>query len=53
MRSPLQVLGDTIEALQKIDAKNYRILLTIVPPRPNRDGEEARDYLTTTLILPS
>lgn len=42
----LQVLGDTVEALKIIGAENYRILLTIVPPRPNRDGEEARQYLT-------
>jgi len=42
----LQVLGDTVEALRTIGAENYRILLTIVPPRPNRDGEEARQYLT-------
>ncbi len=42
----LQVLGDTIQALQKIGAENYRVLLTIIPPRPNRDGDEARDYLT-------
>ena len=41
----LQVLGDTVEALKIIGAENYRILLTIVPPRPNRDGEEARQYL--------
>jgi len=42
----LQVLGDTVAALRKIGALNYRILLTVVPPRPNRDGEEARQYLT-------
>ena len=42
----LQVLGDTVEALKKIGAVNYRVLLTIIPPRPNRDGEEARAYLT-------
>lgn len=41
----LQVLGDTVDALKTIGAQNYRILLTIVPPRPNRDGEEARQYL--------
>src|SRR5579872_6685497 len=41
----LQVLGDTVAALSKIDANNWRILLTIVPPKPNRDGEEAREYL--------
>lgn len=32
----------TVEALKKAGAKNYRILLTVVPPRPSRDGEEAR-----------
>jgi chromosome partitioning protein len=42
----LQVLGDTVEALKTIGAENYCILLTIIPPRPNRDGEEAREYLT-------
>jgi chromosome partitioning protein len=44
----LQVLGDTVAALRKIGALNYRILLTIVPPRPNRDGEEARQFLTNS-----
>jgi chromosome partitioning protein len=42
----LQVLNDTVESLKKIGAKNYRILLTIIPPRPNRDGDEAREYLS-------
>jgi chromosome partitioning protein len=44
----LQVLGDTVAALRKIGALNYRILLTVVPPRPNRDGEEARQFLTSS-----
>ena len=44
----LQVLGDTVAALRKIGAVNYRILLTVVPPRPNRDGEEARQFLTSS-----
>lgn len=44
----LQVLGDTVQALKAIGADNYRILLTIVPPRPNRDGEEARQYLASS-----
>lgn len=35
----------TVEALEKVNAENYRILLTVVPPRPNRDGEEARELL--------
>jgi len=42
----LQVLADTVQALNTIGAENYRILLTIIPPRPNRDGEESRQYLT-------
>jgi chromosome partitioning protein len=42
----LQVLSDTLEALKKIGAANFRVLLTIIPPRPNRDGEEAKSYLT-------
>lgn len=35
----------TVEALEKVKAENYRILLTVVPPRPNRDSEEARAML--------
>ena len=35
----------TVEALKKVGADNYKILLTVVPPRPNRDGEEAREML--------
>jgi chromosome partitioning protein len=35
----------TIEALKKVNAGNYKILLTVVPPKPNRDGEEARKML--------
>jgi chromosome partitioning protein len=35
----------TVEALRKIEAKRYRILLTMTPPKPARDGEIARDAL--------
>ena len=35
----------TIEALKRVNAGNYKILLTVVPPKPNRDGEEARKML--------
>lgn len=41
----IQVTVQTVSALRRIGATNYRILLTIVPPRPDRDGEEARQYL--------
>jgi chromosome partitioning protein len=35
----------TVEALRKVEAKRYRILLTMTPPKPARDGEMARDAL--------
>jgi chromosome partitioning protein len=41
----LDALLLTVEALEKVGAERYRILLTIIPPRPSRDGEEARQML--------
>lgn len=41
----LDALLLTVEALEKIGADRYRILLTIIPPKPSRDGEEARQML--------
>jgi chromosome partitioning protein len=35
----------TVQALQKIDAARYRILVTMTPPKPARDGEIAREAL--------
>jgi chromosome partitioning protein len=35
----------TVEALRKIDAKQYRILITMTPPKPSRDGEIAQEAL--------
>lgn len=40
----INALRDTVRALDHIRATNYRVLLTIVPPVPNRDGMEAREY---------
>jgi chromosome partitioning protein len=37
----LDSLRLTVNTLKTIGATNYRVLLTIVPPRPSRDGEEA------------
>ena len=37
----LQTVGD----LEAIGAKGYRVLLTSVPPKPSRDGDEARAML--------
>ena len=41
----LDALMLTVDALQGIGADSYRILLTIIPPRPSKDGEEARAML--------
>jgi chromosome partitioning protein len=41
----LRSLMLTVGALEELGAKNYRILLTIIPPRPSRDGMEARTML--------
>jgi chromosome partitioning protein len=38
----LDALILTLEALQKVEAERYRILLTIIPPKPSRDGDDAR-----------
>ena len=42
----LDALFLTVAALSKIGAQRYRILLTVVPPRPSKDGEEARKLLS-------
>jgi len=42
----LDALLMTIEALQKLGSRQYKILLTIVPPRPMLDGENARKTIT-------
>lgn len=41
----LDALMLTVDVLQKLGADRYRILLTIIPPRPSRDGDEARSML--------
>ncbi len=43
----LEALMLTVDVLKNLNVKSdrYRILLTIVPPRPSRDGDEARDTL--------
>jgi chromosome partitioning protein len=43
----LDALMLTVSALRNIGATNYAVLLTIVPPRPNRDGEDAMKALTS------
>jgi chromosome partitioning protein len=41
----LEALQLTINTLESIGAKSYKVLLTIVPPKPSRDGDEARAML--------
>jgi chromosome partitioning protein len=41
----LDALMLTVKVLQDIGTNSYRVLLTIIPPRPSRDGEEARSLL--------
>lgn len=38
----LDALMATVETLQVIGAERFKLLLTIVPPRPSRDGADAR-----------
>jgi chromosome partitioning protein len=42
----LRALRLTVNALKTIGADRYRVLLTVVPPRPSRDGDDARDMIT-------
>jgi chromosome partitioning protein len=38
----LDALMATVDALRAIRAERFRVLLAIVPPRPSRDGDDAR-----------
>ena len=44
---PLSVdaLLATVKELRSLGTERFRVLLTIVPPRPNRDGPKAREAL--------
>jgi chromosome partitioning protein len=41
----LDALVFTVASLKKLKAENYRILLTMIPPKPSKDGEECRALL--------
>lgn len=41
----LQVLMLTVSELHRIKADRFKVLLTAIPPRPSRDGDEARAML--------
>lgn len=48
----LDALMQTVDALHTLGTINYRVLLTIVPPAPSRDGDEARTSLHTHRACP-
>jgi chromosome partitioning protein len=41
----LDALTLTVDTLKTIPSSRYRILLTMIPPKPSRDGDEARSML--------
>jgi chromosome partitioning protein len=47
----LDALMQTVSELKSLGTKSYRVLLTVVPPPPSRDGEDARNLLMS-LELP-
>ena len=36
----------TVSTLKQLGSERFKILLTIIPPKPSRDGDEARKMLT-------
>ena len=46
----LDTLMLTVKVLQDIGTNTYRVLLAIIPPRPSRDGEEARNILQQSKV---
>lgn len=42
----LDALLLTVDALQKLGTDRFRVLITMIPPKPSRDGDEARNLLT-------
>jgi chromosome partitioning protein len=42
----IDALSLTVNALKSIGVKHYKVLLTIIPPKPTKDGDEARELLT-------
>jgi len=43
----MDALIQTVAALEKVGTDRFRILLTIVPPRPSNDGEDARELMSS------
>ena len=45
-----QALMLTVGIIQNIKGANYKVLLTIIPPRPSRDGDDMRQELESQEI---
>lgn len=41
----LDAMSKTVEVLREVSGEKYRILLTMIPPKPSRDGEIAHTAL--------
>jgi chromosome partitioning protein len=41
----LDAMTQTVEALKSLGSNSYKILLTVIPPKPSNDGEQARSML--------
>ena len=48
----LEAVIDTVAELRKIPSARYKLLLTMVPPLPEQDGNEARVFLEEENSLP-
>lgn len=42
----LDAMMQTVQTLKTLGADTYKILLTVIPPKPSSDGKQARDMLT-------
>lgn len=42
----LDAMMQTIEVLNKLGANSFKVLLTVIPPKPSTDGGQARTILT-------
>ncbi|MDR9900960.1 ParA family protein [Aetokthonos hydrillicola Thurmond2011] len=41
----LDAMMQTVETLKNLGANTYKILLTVIPPKPSNDGQQAREML--------
>lgn len=42
----LDALLLTVDAIKSVGAGRYKVLLTIIPPKPSHDGDDARETIT-------